>query len=155
MEQHGLDKTIAGHRFFRDLAPAFSELIAGCAKNVRFETGQYLFHEGAAAEAFYLIRHGRVGLEITAPGRAPMRFLTTGESEIVGISWLVPPYRWSYDARALELVRAISLDATCLCDKCEADNKLGYELMKRFVPTLAERLHATRLQLLDLYGKPS
>ncbi|MGF1474863.1 MAG: cyclic nucleotide-binding domain-containing protein [Geminicoccaceae bacterium] len=155
MQQHGLEWIIAEHEFFRDLDPSFSELVSGCAKNVRFDAGSYLFNEGDKAAAFYLIRHGRVGLEIKAPGRVPMRFLTAGEGEIVGISWLVPPYRWSYDAKALELVRAISLDADCLRKKCETDNHLGYELMKRFVPALAKRLHTTRLQLLDLYGKPA
>lgn len=155
MQQQGLGNIIAAHRFFKDLDPAFSELVSGCAKNARFDAGSYLFREGDDASAFFLIRHGRVSLEITAPGRQPMQFLTVDEGEIVGISWLVPPYRWSYDARALELVRAVVLDATCLRQKCEEDNHLGYELMKRFVPTLAERLRETRLQLLDLYGKPA
>ena len=155
MEQRGLDTIISQHEFFSGLDPAFSELVAGCAKNVRFETDSYLFHQGDEATEFYLIRHGRVGLEIKAPGRAPMRFLTAGEGDIVGISWLIPPYTWNYDAKALDLVRAVSLDATCLRGKCETDNSLGYELMKRFVPALADRLHSTRLQLLDLYGKPA
>ena len=155
MQQQGLGHIIAAHRFFKDLDPSFSELVSGCARNVRFEAGGYLFHEGDDASAFYLIRHGRVSLQIKAPGRQPMQFMTVGEGEIVGISWLVPPYRWSYDAKALDLVRAIALDATCLRQKCELDNHLGYELMKRFVPSLAERLHTTRLQLLDLYGKPA
>jgi CRP-like cAMP-binding protein len=155
MQQQALETIISTHRFFRDLDPSFSELVSGCAENVRFSANDYLFHEGDGAEAFYLIRHGRVSLEIKAPGRQPMQFMTAGEGDIVGISWLVPPYRWTYDAKALELVRAISLDATCLREKCETDNHLGYELMKRFVPALAERLHNTRLQLLDLYGKPA
>jgi len=155
MQQQGLGDIIQTHRFFKELDPSFSELVSGCAKNVRFGAGSYLFHEGDEASAFYLIRHGRVSLEIKAPGRQPMQFMTVGEGEIVGISWLVPPYRWSYDAKASVLVRTISLDAVCLRDKCEADNHLGYELMKRFVPALAERLHTTRLQLLDLYGKPA
>ena len=155
MQQQGLGDIIQTHRFFNELDPSFSELVSGCAKNVRFGAGTYLFHEGDKASAFYLIRHGHVSLEIKAPGRQPMQFMTVGEGEIVGISWLVPPYRWSYDAKASALVRAISLDAVCLRDKCEADNHLGYELMKRFVPALAERLHTTRLQLLDLYGKPA
>jgi CRP-like cAMP-binding protein len=155
MQQQRLGDIIAAHRFFKDLDPSFPELISGCARNMRFAAGDYLFHEGADASAFYLIRHGRVSLEIKAPGRQPMQFMTVSEGDIVGISWLVPPYRWSYDAKAMELVRAISLDANCLRDKCEADNHLGYELMKRFVPALSERLHNTRLQLLDLYGKPA
>lgn len=154
MQQQSLGDIIRTHRFFSDLDPSFSELISGCARNVRFSANDYLFQESDEASAFFLVRHGRVSLEIKAPGRQSMQFMTVGEGEIVGISWLVPPYRWRYDAKALELVRAVALDATCLRQKCEADNRLGYELMKRFVPALAQRLHNTRLQLLDLYGKP-
>lgn len=99
------------------------------------------------------IRHGKVALEIVAPGQAPIVVATLGAGEIVGASWLVPPYRWNFDARAVELTRAIGMDARCLRDKCEADHDLGYALMKRFLPIFVKRLDATRLQLLDVYGK--
>lgn len=68
------------------------------------------------------------------------------------MSWLVPPYRWTYDAKALELTRALAIEAKCLRGKCEADHDLGYEMMERFMPVLVERLHAARLQMLDVYG---
>ena len=148
-----LERILLEHPLFGGLDPAFAALICGCAKNARFEAGQHLFREDTAADELYLIRHGRVALEITAPGRGVMRFLTIGPGEVVGLSWLVPPYRWAFDARALELTRAISIDARCLRGKCEADHHLGYELMKRFMPVLLERLHATRLQIMDVYGK--
>ncbi len=83
---------------------------------------------------------------MATPGRGAVQFETLGEGEIVGLTWLLPPYRWGYDARAIELMRAIALDATCLRDKCEADHDLGYALMKRFLPVLVQRLQATRLQ---------
>jgi hypothetical protein len=92
---------------------------------------------------------------VTTPGRGSITFQTVGVGEIVGVSWLVPPYRWTYDARALELTRAIAMDAGCLRGKCEQDHDLGYEVMKRFVPVLVERLQATRLQILDVYGGAS
>jgi hypothetical protein len=76
-----------------------------------------------------------------------------GEGEILGVSWLVPPYRWDFDARAVGLVRAVAFDAACLRGKCEADHDLGYELMKRFVPELVRRMQAARLQSLNLYGQ--
>ena len=72
--------------------------------------------------------------------------------EILGWSWLVPPYRWHFDARAVELTRAIALDGKCLREKCEEDHDLGYEVMRRFVVIIAQRLEETRLQLLDVYG---
>jgi CRP-like cAMP-binding protein len=142
----GLDRIVREHRFFAGLDEGFCKLICGCAKNVRFEAGQYLFHEGEAADWFYLIRHGRVALNVTAPGRGAITFQTVGVGEVVGVSWLVPPYCWTYDAKALELTRAIAMDAACLRRKCDEDHDLGYEMMKRFVPVLVERLQATRPQ---------
>ena len=149
----GLDSIIKEHSFFADLEPAYCEMIAGCGQNVRFEAGQYLFHEGDPADQFYLVRHGRVAFEIKAPGREPARILTLEEGQIAGVSWLVPPYRWNYDAKALELTRAVALDAKCLRGKCEEDHHLGYQLMKRFVPELVRRLGAARMQMLDVYGR--
>ena len=151
----GLERIIREHPFFADMESAFCTLLCSCAKNVRFEAKQYLFHEGEPADQFYLLRHGRVALEITAPGRGGITFQTVDVGGLVGVSWLVPPYRWTYDAKALDIVRAVSLDAACLRQKCEADHDLGYEMMKRFVPALVERLHATRMQILDVYGTSS
>jgi CRP-like cAMP-binding protein len=65
---------------------------------------------------------------------------------------MVPPYRWHFDARAVEVTRAIALDGKCLREKCQEDHDLGYEIMKRFALIIAERLEATRLQLMDIYG---
>ena len=152
MQAHGLERILREHPFFADLSEEFCTLVCSCAKNVRFEAGQYLFRESEPANEFYLIRHGRVAFELHAPDRGAVTFQTLGEGEIVGVSWLIPPYRWTFDARALTLVRAIAMDATCLRQKCEADHDLGYDMMKRFMPVLIQRLQATRLQILDVYG---
>ncbi len=147
-----LERILAEHPFFAGLDGAFIQLACGCAKNARFEAGQFIFHEGEAADRFYLIREGSVALQVSAPGRGASTFLTLGRGEVFGVNWLVPPYRWVYDAKALDLTRAIAMDATCLRSKCEADHDLGYDIMKRLMPILIERLHTTRLQFLDLYG---
>ena len=149
----GLEHILREHALFVDCPAEHRDLLAGCARNHRFDAGDYLFHEGEPANEFFLIRHGKVALEIAAPGRKPMIFATLGEGEIVGAAWLVPPYRWTCDARAVELVRAIGIDAACLRGKCEADHHLGYEMMKRFLPVFARHLQTTQLQILDVYGK--
>lgn len=149
----GMERIIREHPFFAGLDERFLSLVCGCAKNVRFEVGQYLFHQGEPANEFYLLRHGHVALEIAAPGRGALTFATLGEGEVVGASWLIPPYRWRYDARAVELTRAIAIDGGCLRGKCESDHDLGYEVLKRVVSILVERLQATRLQILDVYGE--
>ena len=149
----GLERIIREHPFFAGLDERFIELVCGCAKNVRFEAKQYLFHEGEPANEFYLLRQGRVALEIASPGRSALTFQTLREGEVLGVSWLIPPYHWQYDAQALELTRAISIDGSCLRGKCEADHDLGYEMMKRVLAIVLQRLHATRLQILDVYGR--
>lgn len=155
MAIEGLDKIVGRHALFAGLGAEFLELVAGCARNVRFKPGEYLYHEGEESNEIFLIREGNVAMELGAPGHDRMTFLTAGPDDVVGLAWLVPPYRWTYDARAQDDVRAISLDATCLRNKCDADPALGYEVMKRFMPTIVQRLHDTRLQMLDVYGKRS
>jgi CRP-like cAMP-binding protein len=129
------------------------ELLAGCASNVAFDEGEVLFREGDEANTFYVIRGGAVALEIFAPARGGMTVETIGPGEVVGWSWLFPPYRWHFDARALSHVRATALDGACLRGKCDDDPALGYELMKRFSQVMIERLQWTQLRLLDVYGR--
>jgi len=149
----GLERIVLAHPFFAGLEAELGQVIAGCARNHRFDPGQYLGHEGEPANEFYLIRHGKVALEMLPPGQPPIVFATEGEGDIVGAAWLLPPYRWPFDARAVDLTRAIGIDAKCLRDKCEADHHLGYAMMKRFLPFIMQRLDETRLQILDVYGK--
>jgi len=146
-----LEPILAEHPFFEGLEPRHLSLIVGCASNVRFNPGQLLFREGDKANQFYMIRQGKVAVEIHAAERGSITVQTVGEGEVLGWSWLIPPYRWRFDARAVELTRAIALDGECLRTKSEEDHSLGYELLKRFSLTIVERLDAMRLQLLDLY----
>jgi len=130
-------------------------LIAGCGQNVRFHPEEMLFRDGDEANTFYVVRHGAVALETFVPARGPVAIETLEAGEVVGWSWLFPPYRWHFDARALSLVRATAFDGTCLRGKCEADPVLGYALMSRFAQVAIERLQWTRLRLLDVYGYAS
>jgi CRP/FNR family transcriptional regulator, cyclic AMP receptor protein len=152
MPMEGLERIVLEHPFFAGLGPEFAAAISGCARNLRFAPGDYLFREDEPANEFYLVRHGTVALEMHTPGRQPIVIATLGVGDILDASWLVPPYRWTFDARASELVRALGVNARCLREKCEADHDLGYELMKRFAGAMGERLRATRLQVLDVYG---
>ena len=147
-----LEPYLAEHPFLKGLDPHHLKIIVGCASNVRFDAGQYILREGEEANNFYIIRHGIVAVELFAAERGTITIQTIGEGEILGWSWLIPPYRWRFDAKAVELTRAIALDGKCLRNKCEQDHDLGYELLKRFVHIITSRLDATRLQLLDVYG---
>lgn len=143
---------VQAHPLFRDLAPDIVGLIAGCGQNGVFSAGAYLCREGETADYFYLIREGRVALESFIPGRGPVVFQTLKAGDMIGLSWLVPPYRWQFDGRVQEEVHTIGFDARCLRDKCEADPHIGYALMKRFVAAMLDRIQSARLQALDVYG---
>jgi CRP/FNR family cyclic AMP-dependent transcriptional regulator len=147
-----IERLLAEHPFFSGLEPRHLALLVGCAANVRFNPGEFLFRQGEAANQFYLIRHGQVAIEIHAPERGAIILQTLDAGEVAGWSWLVPPHEWRFDARAVELTRAIALDGECLRRKCAEDHDLGYELLKRFARVIAERLEVARLQLINLHG---
>jgi len=147
-----LETILSEHPFFENLDERYQSLITGCAKNVRFEAGEFLFREGEAADQFYIIRHGKVALEMAPPNKPPMIIDTVDSGHVLGWSWLAPPYTWHFDAHALTLVRAITLDGKCLRNKIEQDHELGFDLYQRFFKVVTERLQHTRIQLMDVYG---
>jgi len=128
------------------------ELIAGCARNAAFHDGEYLEREGDPADTFHVIRHGAVALETYVPQRGALLIETLHEHDLVGWSWLVPPYRTEFDIRAVGAVATIAFDGACLRGKCADDPALGYELLTRFAQVIVRRLQSTRLRLIDVYG---
>jgi len=130
------------------------ETLLECAHEETYAKGRFLFHEGSAANSFYLIQDGLIGLELDCPNRKDLSIQTLSAGDAVGWSWLIPPYKWRFDARALEASRVITLDAVVLREECAIDSHLGYALLERVAQVQAERLDAARLQLLDLYGNP-
>lgn len=152
MEVESLASILSEQAFFQELSPEHLDLIVGCASNVRFNPGEFIFRAGESADRFYIVRRGRVSVESYTPNRGAVTIETVGDGELLGWSWLIPPYSWHFDARALNLTRAIAFDGACLRAKCEADTSFGYELLKRISQIMVMRFEATRLQLMDLYA---
>lgn len=148
-----LELILAEHPFFIGMEEQHLQRLAECARNIRFENEDVIFHEGDEAKMFYLIRAGKVALQLFADRRGPLTILTLEEGDVLGWSWLSSPYYWKFTARALETTRAISLDGKCIREKAETDHDLGYELLKRFVHVIEERVQATSLQLLNVYER--
>ena len=149
---HQLDEILAQVPFFGGMAEDEIALIAGCGRNVHFDAGETIFRQGDAADNFFVVRHGSVAVGNFVPPRGELVIETLEAGELLGWSWLFPPYRAHFDARAMSAVRATQFDGACLRDKCAADPALGYDLMSRFAQVLIERLQWTRLRLLDIYG---
>lgn len=123
------------------------------SKEVEFAGGDILFEEDAVADTFYIVVLGRVGLELKNPGRRPVAIQTLGSGDLVGLSWLFPPYRWNWRARAATMTQAAGFDAARVRERCERDMDLRLQLMGVVAEEAVKRLHKTRLQLIDLYQR--
>jgi CRP-like cAMP-binding protein len=135
------------------LAEGHRELIAGCTRNRVYGPGEELMREGGPADEFFVVRSGTVAIETPVPGRGTVTIETLHDGDIVGWSWLVPPYRAAFGARSLGTTHVLAVDGACLRAKCDGDPALGYDLLKLVASVFTERLKETRLRLLDLYGR--
>lgn len=147
-----LESLITNHPFLARLNPHYYHYFNDCAELKRYQAGQEIFHEGNEAEHFYLIQSGRVALETFVPGCGRITIQTLEAGEALGWSWMFPPHEWHFTASAAEPTVLIAFDAASLRDKAEENRDFGNELVTRVAKTLVDRLYATRLQLIDLYG---
>jgi CRP/FNR family transcriptional regulator, cyclic AMP receptor protein len=136
------------HPFLEGLCEEHLRILSGFAMQTHFAAGNVIFREGEIANRFYLIRRGKVSLESRSNGNSPVPIQILGPGEVLGWSWLFPPYLWHFDAWAMEDTEAIFFYATRLREECEADKTLGYELMKRVTEVVIHRLQATRMKLI-------
>lgn len=142
---------LAQHPVFKDLEPLHLAKIAGYARQVQFSPGQRVFEHDTRAREFFIVQEGKVTVEIPAITGEPLVIQTLGPGSLVGWSWMIPPYAWSFDARAATPCTLVAVDGEKLRESCEADTKLGYELMKRFAALMAERLNAARRVAIQHY----
>lgn len=146
-----IDATLlAAQPFLKGLPKHQLEMLANNAMEVEFPVGKMVFNEGLAANRFYIILEGEVALEAAAKkkGDQPDLIQTIKAGEVMGWSWLFPPYEWHFDARAVKPTKAIIFFATTLRELCESDPALGYQLLKRVTKVVIKRLQSTRMQLL-------
>jgi CRP-like cAMP-binding protein len=147
-----LHDVLSRHKFLSGLSETTVGLLASCAELVNFDTGSLLLSEGGLADTLYLVHRGRVAIEIQDPARKRVVIETVEPGHVIGLSWVAPPFRWQFDARALEPVATVAIDAARFRKVLEENPALGYALLQRISSVLLERLQATRVRLLDLYG---
>lgn len=144
---------LAGHPFLRGMSREHLDALAAVALDVMFPASRRLFEDGGAASRFWLIRSGHVALDVHVPGEGPMVVETVGMGELLGWSWLFPPYRWVFGAVTLNPLEAFQFDAVAVRDRCAADPELSYQLSQRVAHVLAKRLQATRMRLIARSGR--
>ena len=147
-----MEELVSSYRLLSGLRPEDIDVIASCSRNRVFASGEMLFREGQVADTLYLVRRGNVSVDVHQPGQGAVVIETMGAGAVVGWSWIVAPYRWTFDARAIDEVGVIAVDGTCLRTKAIADPVFGVALLSRVSAEILDRLQSTRLRLLDLYG---
>lgn len=141
---------------FAGLSATDIDRLAGCGERRSFGPDEIILRAEQPVDAFHAIGSGRVAVEVDSPTGGPLVIETIGAGGTLGVSWLLPPYRWTFGARAVEPTTTIALDAGAVRALCDDDPTFGYELYKRFGALVHERLVSSRIRLLDLYGpRPS
>jgi CRP-like cAMP-binding protein len=143
---------VALHPFLAGMNPRPLALLTDCAIPVEFKKGQTILREGDMANRFYLIESGKVVLESGEGFGDPVIIETIGAGDLLGWSWMFPPYVWHFTARAVEPTKAIFFYGTILREYCERDHSLGYELFKRITPVMLKRLQEARKKMLSLHA---
>lgn len=148
-ENETVEKHVAAHPFLLGMSAHHVKLLVDCALLTRFEAGQLIFRAGETANRFYLIESGSVVLEGAVLEEEPVTIEKIGAGDLLGWSWLFPPYVWHFGARATEPTTAIFFYGTILRQYCEDDPSLGYELFKRMSEVMTRRLQAARSKLIE------
>ena len=143
---------IGAQPFLRGMPPDQLAALAGLCTHVTVPVGQRLFEEGSTAKEFWLIDAGQVQLDASVPGRGRVVIERLGRNDVIGLSWMFPPYQWRFGALTTQPMQAFAFDARAVRAACDADPVLGYELSRRFSAVVVHRLQATRARLLEAHA---
>jgi CRP/FNR family cyclic AMP-dependent transcriptional regulator len=153
IEPESMDTRVALHPFLAGMNHTQLTLLTDCAIAAHFKPGQVILREGEPANRCYLIESGKVALESGENFGEPLIVETIGAGDLLGWSWMFPPYVWHFTARAVEPTEAIFFYGTILREYCERDPSLGYQLFKRMAPIMLRRLQAARKKLLAVQAR--
>jgi CRP-like cAMP-binding protein len=146
--------TITRNAFFKGIPEDLAGTLAGLASMAELRIGQLLVRVGEPAGHFFIVERGLLSIEVYAAGRDPIVVDQVRVGDVVGWSWLVAPYRWRFDARAVEPTSVIDFDGATLREHLESDPRLGYEVTKRFVLVMSRRLASARERLVEAMTEP-
>jgi CRP/FNR family transcriptional regulator, cyclic AMP receptor protein len=141
--------TLAGHRFLRGMPDRHLAYLAGVTTLVTVPAQHVFFEAGGVARHFWLIRAGQIAVDMRAPGDGKVVIQTIGRGEMLGLSWFFPPFQWQFGAVAVQPAELFEFDAAAVRGRCDTDPDFGYEFTRRMITSVAGRLQAARIQLLD------
>ncbi len=154
MSNQSIENYLSTHAFFSELDDNFMKFLSDSATELKIKKGNVLFQQGERADKFYLLRNGQMSVQVPALMGPTLEIQILGKDQILGWSWLISPYRWNFQARALEDSDLLEFDGSGILARCEENPKFGYELLKRFAALMSERLDAARQKMMDEWNPP-
>ncbi len=154
MSKQAIEDYLSTHAFFSGMDNSFVKFLSDSVTELQVKKGGVLFQYGKPADKFYLVRKGQVSVQVPALVGPTLEIQNLGEDQILGWSWLIPPYRWNFQARALEDSDLLEFDGSAILTRCEEDPKFGYDVFKRFAALMSERLDAARQKMKDKWNRP-
>ncbi len=154
MNNRSIEDYLSTHPFFSGMDESFLRFLTDCATELAIKKGDILFRQGKPADTFYLLRDGQISIQVPALVGPSLEIQHLGDDQLLGWSWLIPPYRWNFLARAETDSDLLEFDGKAILKRCGEDPKFGYELYKRFAALMSERLDAARQRMMDQWNPP-
>lgn len=152
MSGNDFESYLAKLPFFKGLGKEYIDRLCSHVKAKHLQAGDVVFSQDDKASSFFVIREGQVEVQIPSIYGAPIVVQTLGKNQVLGWSWLLPPYKWHFEARASQDSVILEFDGEALRKQCEEDARMGYELMKHFAALMADRVQAARMRVLEVCG---
>lgn len=145
---------LSDNEFFSGLSEEVVNYLSKCVSIRKIKKGQVLFRQGEHANTFYIVRNGQISIQIPAVMGPILEVQVLGADRVLGWSWLISPYQWSFQAKAVEDSELLEFDGAALLARCEQEPQFGYELLKKFAELMAQRLDAARQKMMDEWNPP-
>ena len=149
MSNQSITEYLSAHEFFSEFSDDSLKFLCECSSTREIKKGQILFLQGEHADKFYVVRSGRISLQMPAIMGPTLEIQTVDEDQVLGWSWLISPYKWNFQAKAEEDSELLQFDGAAILAQCELDPKLGFELVKKFAALMSVGLNAARLKMMD------
>lgn len=154
MNNQMIDDYLSTHPFFSGMDEDFLSFLKDSAAELVIKKGDVLFRQGKPADKFYLLREGQISIQVPALVGPSLEIQHLGDNQLLGWSWLIPPYRWNFLAKAETDSKLLEFDGKAILARCESDPQFGYELFKRFAALMSARLDAARQKMMDQWNPP-
>ena len=149
MSDQSTTEYLSAHEFFYEFSDDLLKFLCECSSTHEVKMGQILFRQGEKADKFYVVRNGRISLQLPAIMGPTLEIQTLDKDQVLGWSWLISPYKWNFQTKAEEDSELLQFDGVAILARCEQEPKFGYELLKKFAGLMSVGLNAAREKMMD------